>query len=280
MTADRRRPTLLTRVGRAEWGENRFRGYAVLGELRGESWWSLLSLSVGGRRLTREAAGVLDDVARAFLAADPRIWPLKAIRLLSSYGSQDVALGGAYVFFEGARVGPAAVGRSAHLLWWLREQGAGEGSAVTRDLLARRSELGERIDGFGVAARPFDERLQALACDLEARGRTTGAFWTILRHAEQAMRELRGLPANIALGVAAACLDLGFSPDQVQGLACVIALPPLLANAFEGARQVPELLRVLPLEHVHYAGPTRRQSPRAQSPSPEEGTHLPTLLVQ
>jgi hypothetical protein len=258
---------LLTRVARAEWGENRFRGYAVHGELRGETLWSLLSLSVGGRRLTQDEAGVLDDVARAFLAADPRIWPLKAIRLLSSYGAQDVALGGAYVFLEGARVGLAGVGRSAHLLWWLHEQGAGDGSPVTRDLLAGRLQRGERLDGFGVSARPIDERLQALARDLEARRRTTGVFWMLLRQAEHAMRELRGLPANISLGVAAACLDLGFSPEQVQGIACAITLPPLLANAFEGARQAPELLRVLPSEHMRYVGPAPRRSPRAQAPS-------------
>src|SRR5262249_2861665 len=78
---------LVTRVGRALWGDNRFRGFSVGDELAGATdLWSLVALAVGHRPLGADECAILDDLAACGCAADPRIWPLKAVRLGSAYG--------------------------------------------------------------------------------------------------------------------------------------------------------------------------------------------------
>lgn len=65
-----------------------FAGYEVFGELLGdESVAGLLALSVGMPKLSQEDVATLNDLAAVNMLCDPRIWPVKLSRLVSSYGS-------------------------------------------------------------------------------------------------------------------------------------------------------------------------------------------------
>ncbi|MGH7440596.1 MAG: hypothetical protein ACRENE_33310, partial [Polyangiaceae bacterium] len=78
-------PVLITRVGHASAGHHRFRGYHVGDELVGkETYFSAVSLALGGRRLDADEAAVLDELSAALLGPDPRIWPWKLCRLMSA----------------------------------------------------------------------------------------------------------------------------------------------------------------------------------------------------
>jgi hypothetical protein len=80
--------------------------------------------------------------------------------------------------------------------------------------------------------------------------------------AGEAGRQLKGLEPNIGLGVAAACLDLGFRPREIALLGVALAQTDFLANAVEGSEQQPSVLRRLPDDCVVYAGKPPRESPR------------------
>src|SRR5262245_36394504 len=69
---------------------------------------------------SEEALALLDDLAVITTVADPRIWPLKIVRVVSSYGSIYPAWAAANLCLEGARIGPDACGRAASSLVALR----------------------------------------------------------------------------------------------------------------------------------------------------------------
>src|SRR5439155_6055166 len=96
-------PEIVTRVGRADFGDNQYCGYAVLGELLGNVGAACtLSLALGGPRLDWEQARIFDDLCVSVLAPDGRIWPLKIARLVSSYGGVTAGFAAAHVWLEDA----------------------------------------------------------------------------------------------------------------------------------------------------------------------------------
>jgi hypothetical protein len=264
---------LTTRVGRAEWGDNLFCGYRVLAQLLGrESLWSMLSLAIGGPRLGKPEERLLDDASTAAFAGDPRIWPLKLTRLAASYGRVYPALCAGLVPMEGALVGPAAGGPAARQLVDIQRalgDRIADPGALERHV-AGLLDRGIRIPGFGVPYRQRDERFDALAHRVEAHGRHQLPYWKLVRKLDEILGRRKRLPPNIAAGTAALLLDLGYTPSQIDVFPMLFLLSAFLANAVEGARQAPAVLRELPAERVEYVGPPPRRSPRAEASSAGE----------
>ncbi|MFO0634400.1 MAG: hypothetical protein U0168_16260 [Nannocystaceae bacterium] len=155
---------LSTRVGHAGHGDNRFRGRSVLEELTGTTpYWSLIAIAVGHRALSPDECALLDALSAAGCAADPRIWPLKAVRLGACYGSATAGLVAGLLATDGVH-GPRVSALAAQVLL---EVGAAVGNRDDDDdVLAAALEPHfavrvRPIPGFGVAQRPLDERVAA-----------------------------------------------------------------------------------------------------------------------
>lgn len=255
-------PSLPTRVGQARHGDNHFFGLSVGDDLAGrETVTGLIALSIAGRRLAPEERAVLDDVAVVMTVADPRIWPLKLTRVLSAYGSALPAMAAANLCIEHAHIGHFTTGVAAqNLVELARAVAAGDDVAgAVNEMLGR----GGRFMGFGVPFRPRDERVVSLRGCLLARGRAAKPYWKLFEALCEVMYAQKGLSPNIGLGVAAACLDLGFSPREISLLAVALGQTDYLANGVEGAAQAPDVLRELPPHTVRYVGSAPRKSPRA-----------------
>jgi hypothetical protein len=257
---------LHTRVAHADYGDNQFCGGSVLRDHAGKiSTSAAIAFASGLQGLTEDDARVLDDVLVCSLAADPRIWPVKVSRLLSAYGGTLAGYGGAHLSLEGAKVSPWPTGECAELLCELASQ-LGDADPVTVERLVDARLAEKRIfPGFGVVFREEDERMVALEACLQKRGRADRKYWQLMRLVERALLRHKKLPANAGAGVAAACLDVGMTPRQAAVFATACASVCFLANAVEGAEQMPSVLRRLPDDAVRYDGPGPRTSPRARA---------------
>jgi hypothetical protein len=268
MTEPRARPVLLTRVGHVGPDHHRFRGFEVGGELVGhESYWSVSSLAMGGPRIDAAASRLLDDLATSLVGPDPRIWPWKLCRLLSAYGRFSVGMAGPLIMMSSGRVGPAALASVARFFDELaRELGPelADDAALTR-ALERRLELFARPPGFGTPFREKDERNAPIVALAEAHGRDKGRHFSLVLRAAPIVLSKTSLPLNAAALVSGICLDLGFTPEQLDVLGILLLVPNTVANAFEGAREAPAVLQRLPAEFVRYVGQAARKSPRAES---------------
>ena len=270
-TPSRGSPVLPTRVGHAEWGDNRFRGHSVARDLAGqESLAGLLALAIGGRRLDREERGLLDDVAAVVTVGDPRIWPLKLARLTACYGGCLAGVAAATICLDGAKVGPPATGLAAEVLVDLHARLARRGArrdahdpSVLERECQRMLEARGRLFGFGVAFRPRDERITMLSARVAARGRSELPYWRLFVRVGDVFRRIHNLEPNVGLGAAAVCLDMGFTPAQIGPLMMALGASDFWSNAFEGAEQAPAVLRRLPSTNVRYVGPEERLTERA-----------------
>jgi hypothetical protein len=272
---NRETPALGTRVGHAEWGDNRFRGHSVAHELAGrETTTGLLALAIGGRRVDPIECGVLDDIGVVVTVGDPRVWPLKLVRVTASYGGCLAAVAAINVCFEGARVGQPAAGLAAAFLLDLsRRMRAFSARRASHDDRAfddlaledecrRLLERKDRLFGFGVPFRARDERLDMLIERVAARGRSELPYWRLFTRVVEILRRIRQLEPNVGLGAAAACLDIGFTPAQIGPLIAALGSADLWSNAFEGAQQAPPCMQSLPIDSVRYVGPPPIRSPR------------------
>jgi hypothetical protein len=262
---------LSTRVGHAEWGDNHFRGYSVARDLSAhESTIGLLILAIVGRRIDENERLMLDDLVTVMTVADPRIWPLKLVRVTSAYGGCLAAVAAATVSLEEALVGHHIVGRAAEMLIHLAD-GISAGSIDPakdddrileehcRRLLANQG----RLFGLGVPFRPRDERVDMLTERVAARGRSEMPYWRLFAKAGEIFWRIRHVRPNVGLAASAIFLDMGFIPAQLGPLMTAIGSAPFWANAFEGAEQAPACLQTLPENCVSYVGPGARPSPRA-----------------
>ena len=262
------KPTVFTRVARAGYEEHRFFSWGVFGELTGrETLSGLVAMAVSGRRLDPGEVAMLDDIAAVLTVADPRIWPLKVGRLAASYGGALEGLAAGILSLDclyvgGYRTTPTAARMLLELAARLGpdvEDPARVEEAV-RDLLLSTKP----IIGFGVPFRDQDERLPPLRRCVRQRSRHTLPFWRLYEEVVRLVIRESGLQPNIALGLAAAYLDLGFDPDQAGALSVVAGIQTHLANTFEEGRLASPALRALPAERVHYVGVGPRRSPRAR----------------
>ena len=255
-------PTLPTRVGHAGWSEQQFRGWRLFTDLHEATWLELNVLALTGRRPEPWVQRVLDAVAVSAAVADPRIWPLKIVRLISAYGSAFFGMAAAYAWQAHANVGASVARPVADLLeeWSTRLAGLDDDELVGR---LRAEGAKGRLPGFGVPFREVDERLEALLSrldDLDFDGAHVALVRRICRLAPKA--ELR---PNFVLGATAVFLDLGVPVEGVAMLGMMMLNAAYLANAVEGARQAPEALQRLPDACVEYVGPPPRKSPRARA---------------
>jgi hypothetical protein len=256
---------ITTRVGHAAWGENYYFGHAVNRELAGnESYTGLVALAVGARRLSPEDRAVLDDIAVIMTVADGRIWPLKMTRVIASYGSTLPAVAAANLCIERAMIGHWTSGTSARALVDL-ERALGERveeRASVEAYVKRELAAGRRWMGFGVPFREHDERVASLTRCLAARNRQNRRYFSLLSTLSEVLFEEKGLRPNVGAAVGAACLDLGFTPDEVSLLSVALGQTDYLSNAWESARQTREMFRRFPESNVNFVGPERRYSPR------------------
>jgi len=93
---------------------------------------------------------------------------------------------------------------------------------------------------------------------------------TLLDVVAEAVRGQHGMPVNIAGLVAAVCLDLGFTPEQLAPLLTLLGCHMIVANAHEGALLRSEVLRRLPDAAIRYVGRPPRVSPQAAAHVPKQ----------
>lgn len=252
--------SLPTSVARLIHDDHLWFGESVSRELASSATFAeLMAMAVHRKRLGPEETGVIDDIAVVLTAADPRIWPMKVIRVVASYGRALPAMAVGHLVLQTGLLGPSTSGEAARNLLGLDDSSDEVLRKGVIDLLARR----RRLAGFGVAFRHDDERLTLLRACLERRGRTSLRYWSLSERMAQVVTELRGARPNIGLGTAAALLDAGLSPEAITMLTVGLSEHMRLANAVEGAAQAPEQLRELPACGVCYEVRGPRRSPRA-----------------
>ncbi|HET7538542.1 MAG TPA: hypothetical protein VFK05_01675 [Polyangiaceae bacterium] len=257
--------TQATRTAHWGWHEHRYFGHRVFQDLAGrETLTGLTILSVLGRRLPSEAAGVVDDIACTLTLADPRIWPLKLTRLIAAYGSTLPAAAAGLLSEEEARIGPWAGAKSAEvLLAFDAAIGARVDEAETvRQVVTAYLDEHRFVWGFGTPFRAQDERLVAFRDCIQRRQRDSLPFWRLMTAVSEVVRELRGAEPNMGIAVAAALLDLGLTAHQAGCLSSALMQHMFLAQAVEGAEQGSSL-RELPASYVEFVGHAPRSSPRA-----------------
>jgi hypothetical protein len=255
-----------TRVAKHLFGENLYFGHRTLADLlESETLTGIVAMGISGQRPTAEQRRVLDDLAVIITSADPRIWPLKLTRLVSSYGGTLAGYCAGQLAIEGERIGPWISGYIAADLAELREaigDRLDDADAVASAVSAFVSRRG-RIHGFGVPLRPSDERMDALRAYAGRTGLDRRIHWRVHEALADHMERVKGVPRNVGVGFAAVLLDVGFAVSQISALSHFLIQAPFVANAYEAARQrAPEMQRVAD-EHVAYVGPAPRESPRA-----------------
>lgn len=251
-------------VGVAGWGDNAIRGLSVRNELAGnDGYWSLLSLTIDGPRLSPETCRFLDEAALCATTTDPRIWPFKIGWLVGAYGNAMAAAAAIETMLPGALLGPLATLPCVEVLCSLADARAAGPNGMA-DWFAARREAGDRVAGYGVPARQQDERVSMLSRCAQRHNRDGGEHWQILTESAALLEaDLSRLRPNLALAIAAIALDLGYVGDQVGFFAFGLAQPSMWANAVASATARPALLRHLPESRVRYRGASPRVSGRA-----------------
>jgi len=259
--------TLATKCAHWGWDDHRYFGYSVFGELTGqETMAGIAALSVLGRRLPKGCCDVLDDIVCTSTLADPRIWPLKMTRLIASYGSIMPGVAAGLLAQEGARIGPWTLGGAAQVLTELSLEVNGREDDRTWVLQVVESYVKGRglIAGFGTPYRQVDERLIAFSSRMRRRRRHLLPYWRTMEAIVAAARVLRKFEPNVSSAMAAAMLDMGISAQEVSPLITSLCHHMFFANACEGAKQAPAILRQMPPNLVRYVGRSSRVSPRAR----------------
>lgn len=255
-------PLLLkTELGHAGWHDHEVRGVIVFDlDPHNTTLIDLALLTLGIRADRDDARLVLTICAQAALNPDPRIPPMKLIRLGAAYGGLLSALAAGLVGMERSLVGMSAVSNSARFLHDFVESVGWQVTDTELDVELRKwKQSGRILFGFGVPGRPVDERARWMSERLDEVLRSPRPWWGMYER----IRSRLSLSPNLGAVFAAALLDLGCAPEQVGAISCVVNLFPLVGNAHEGAQQAPRMLRELPAETVRYVGQGPRESPRA-----------------
>jgi hypothetical protein len=251
-----------TRVGHAGWTDHRHFGYSLFEELAGNvSSTGLIVLAATGEKIDDDSCAMLDDVATILTVADPRIYPLKLVRLATAYGDPLAGLSTAVAAMQGAIVGPQISQNAAFLLREIADELGDEplDSPSLRRIIDGHFERKGRISGFGVPFRHVDERATALAGRVLSRGRAEGRYWKLQEKIAEIILNTRNLACNVGLPVAGLSLDMGFCPEDLSALYTGLTMNVFLANAVEGAAQAPAVLRRLPVSSVEYTGKALRK---------------------
>lgn len=255
-------PTIATKVARATVGEHHFCGRLVFEELEGwATCTDLMFLALTGRTPTNDERRVLDDVAVASTAGDPRVWPMKVARIAAAHGDVFAGLGAGPMMFGSARIGPRIAGLAATKLVATRQRMA---ELSERDAIAEVwLQPGSQVPGFGVPFREEDARLASLTRRQRASGRDTLPHWSLAERVLESVVRERGLRPNIALGMAAALLDLRLADVAVTPMVAMLLQHLFLANAWEESQAPSPATRRLDPADVRYVGPAPRRTARA-----------------
>jgi hypothetical protein len=257
-----------TRVALHIQGDNLYFGHRSLGELLGhETMTGLMAMAVTGRRPSASEREVLDTIALVMNSADPRIWPLKATRLVASYGGTLAGFAAGQLALEGRQIGPWIIGHAAGELAALREaigERFNDAASVERAIVARVGRH-PRVVGYGVPLRVCDERMEALRAQMAKLQRDALPYWTLQEALSAEVMRLAGAAPNVGIGVAAVLLDLGYTPLQASAATTFVNQNVFAANAFEAAQQREPSMQRLPEDKVAYVGAPPRTSPRALS---------------
>ncbi|HEX7663304.1 MAG TPA: hypothetical protein VF407_02275 [Polyangiaceae bacterium] len=261
---------IVTHVAYAGWDDHDYFGKKLFGDLAGSTSYSaLLGFALGGRTLTSDESAMLDDAAATLALADPRIWPLKLCRLGSAYGRVIPGIVVGNLCFDGNCVGPLPFSGAAAFMLEIEALDTDDAKVAA---MSARIERDKRLPGFGVPFRDYDERVVALIECVKRRGRDQLPHWKAAQTTWRLLKETKGVPPNIGSAVAAVLLDCGFRPEEIGPLGFALMQSVMLANAFEGAAQAPEVLRKLPDDCIDYVGKPARTSPRARaSAAPQAG---------
>lgn len=251
---------ILTRVGLIGDGGDRFLGRAVYTEMAAEvrSPSDALALAFGLPSLTDLDREALRFVALCTMSPDPRVWPVKLCRLLSSYGDATAGFFGAQLGAAGVAMGPGVTRDSAMGLAFVaahRDQlGIDEAMATWR--AAHRG----RFAGFGVPFRPEDERLLALRILMAGHPLAERPFWKLHLEVVEAAARVAPEQPNIVIAMAAILLDVGVAPERC-GVAVSTLMPhTFLAHALEAAETDGAALNALPASAVDYRGVAPRST--------------------
>ncbi len=257
-----RQDVVETQVAASGVDEHLFRGRRVFAELAGStSYASLLSLAISGRELSPKDSALFDELTTICTVADARIWPMKACRLVASYGGLLEGLAAGIVALGSPLIGPwVSYPAAGALLVAFAERTAGAGEAERAAHAAELVQRHDRLPGFGTPFRHTDERIEALTRAVERHGASGRRYWQLWLALVAAARELRRVEANVASAGAAVALDLGFPLEDLEAVGLCNALHMFVAHAREGSRQRHRLLQELPSAVVRYVGPARRRS--------------------
>lgn len=246
---------IYTRVGHTGATELRFWGHRVFAELLGKtSVCQLLMCGVVGRILEKEDELLIDDIMAAMTSADPRLWPFKITRLGASSGSAALGVAITMISSEGAIFGATRFRAIAEVLIELGHRNLDDDGL--------ESTLKAGAVGFGILYGKHDARFDALAGQIQRRGRADRHFMRVALQAVRVARTKLNVEPHVFVAVAAACLDLGMTPYQIGVFGMLPLFHDALANATEGAQQQPRALRCLPAHQVKYVGREPRISAR------------------
>jgi hypothetical protein len=257
-------PSFTTELGHAGWHDHEVRGVIVFDlDTRCTAIVDLVLLTLGISTDRDEGRAVVTACAQAALNPDPRIPPMRLVRLAASHGSVLSALAASLAAMQGSYVGPSAVADAARFLHALvAEVGWGADDLSLEAALQRRLRARMTLFGYGVPGRPVDERFVWIRERLRHVTHHPRPWWGMFERLGERLSPLHRGP-NLGGAIAAALLDLGCTPAQAGALACYCTLPPLLGNAYEGAEQHPAVLQRLPDSTIEYVGPAPRESPRS-----------------
>lgn len=250
-----------TRVGWAGFGDYHHFGHLLYKDLVGKtSFLGFAALAVTGKLPTSEDVRVLDDIAACFQCPDPRVWPTKLTRIAASNGRFVPGMIAGWAALVSG-IGSPIAEASANMLLDLERRiaASSDGEQALRDFVASKPGL----PGFWVYGRRVDERVAPLRESMSRHGRSTRPMWSLAEKLWSSMEREHGLTVSIWGGFAAALLDLGFAPGDMQPLLSLFFQPSCLAHTVEAARLKSPGLREFPIANVKYVGRPPRLSPRA-----------------
>ena len=241
-------------------------GRVLFEELVGRtSFTQFIAFSVkgGGELLSPEASALLDDIAVTISASDPRIWPYKITRLASAFGSLAGLMAGQLGWQQARYCGPWRLQDAAAAL--LQLDAALEGDRQPAQVETALSQyLSCHSAGFEVPGREVDETIPAIEACIQARQRDGLHFWQTFLVLRDAAKKIPIEPDR-TLALAAALLDLGFTPEEMFPLVSTLNQAAFVANAVEASREPQSILQRLPTRFISYAGKPPRISPKKNS---------------
>ncbi len=254
-----------TSIFKAGYDDHLFMGKRLYADLMDKTgYFDLLARALRGSPLVGDEEELLNALAVIMAVGDPRIWPLKLIRVLSCYDSYATGMSGAFLMQRRAYIGADVVERlGVQMLELMRETDFGRDAPGVSERVTKLYREKELL-GYGVPFRPSDERIDQLDALVRKMGRDRGQYWCGYKRIADFVETRFALPANITIGYTAVMLDMGFPANSLGPLLHTLLVPPLLLNAVEESLHGDHFYQRLPAEMfiVQSAGDALQPSPR------------------